>query len=115
MDRDKLVAAATRRPGGLVAFAAVMGWWAMEPDDSESLPWPILLVGGVLALVWLRAVTRVVWALRPAHTAAATVGLFRPRVMLSEPYRSSPRRWAANFGCCLRTWRVQPPPSSTLP
>jgi hypothetical protein len=69
---------------GLCAFAALMGWWALEPDDSESVPLPVFLAAGAVGVVWLRALARAAWALRTAEPVAATVGLLRPRVILSE-------------------------------
>jgi len=75
---------------GVVAFAALMGWWALEPEPSEPVPRIVFLMVGTVALVWLRALARAVWALlRSARPAAGTVGLLRPRVVFSESYRAA--------------------------
>jgi hypothetical protein len=74
---------------GVIAFAALMGWWALEPDASEPVPWTVLLLVGAVALIWLRAFTRAAWALRSACPAAGTVGLLRPRIILSESYQAA--------------------------
>jgi Zn-dependent protease with chaperone function len=74
---------------GLCAFAALMGWWALEPDDSESVPLPVFLAAGAVGVVWLRALARAAWALRTAEPVAATVGLLRPRVILSEAFQAA--------------------------
>ena len=67
-----------------IVFGALVGWALIEPDDAERLPLPLILIGVPFVLVWVRAVARAIWGLRRASsvTTAATVGVFRARVVI---------------------------------
>lgn len=73
------------QPAGL-ALTFLLGWALREPDNSDELLHPAVLVA---ALPWAalvaRAVLRAVRALMDRRAPlAATVGLFRPRVVIDE-------------------------------
>ncbi len=70
-----------------LALAALFGWALVEPDDAERVPWSAFLVAVPVLFVWLRAAVRAVRALkvRPVRSAA-TVGLFRPRVVVCDNF-----------------------------
>ena len=70
----------------LVGLFTLLGWVALEPRDAELLPGSILAVSALFAGIWMRAFTRAVksaYAQRP-HVVAGTVGLWRPRTVLSH-------------------------------
>jgi hypothetical protein len=71
---------------GVVILAVLLGWATIEPEDSERLPTSVLLVSGLFALVWLRAVVRAAWSVRQPvlRLPAGTIGFWRPRVVLSD-------------------------------
>ena len=75
-----------------VALAVLAGWSLQEPAETDELLRPIV---GVLVLpvvlVWLRAGWRSVRALvtPPGDVPAAVIGLFRPRILLSIPFRNA--------------------------
>ena len=69
----------------VLVFAALCGWALVEPADAERVP-NCLLWGAVpFAAVLVRAAWRAVRSLARSHQdpAIATVGLFRPRIILS--------------------------------
>lgn len=93
---ERACAGRVLRPLALAAlvFAALLGWGLQEPDmtDEALSPWmlaPALLV----ALVWARALVRaalsLVSAARESAGPARTVGLLRPRVVVSPALRAS--------------------------
>ena len=70
----------------LVGLFTLLGWAALEPRDAELLPGSILAVSALFAGIWMRAFTRAVksaYAQRP-QIVAGTVGLWRPRTVLSH-------------------------------
>lgn len=71
-------------PGALV-LAMLLGWAILEPDDAESVPWPVALAALPFAALLGRVLIRAAWALlhSPGAGPAVTIGLFRPRVALS--------------------------------
>lgn len=74
-------------PGGFV-LAVLVGWALMEPASAE--PVPRTMVGAAMPFVpiWCRALARAVRSAlaRPPGVAAGTVGLVRPRVVISERF-----------------------------
>lgn len=73
-----------------VALAALTGWTIQEPHwTDEPLRLGALICVVPLALVWLRALVRAVRALAPPRLSpvAATLGLFRPRVVVDVSLR----------------------------
>ena len=67
-----------------VIFFALGGWALAEPDDAEPVPMFVLLLALPFAILWIRALVRAGRALMPMkHVAAATVGLVKPRVVVS--------------------------------
>jgi hypothetical protein len=69
-----------------ILFAALCGWVSVEPARAERTPFGLLLGAMPFAAVFARAVWRALGALalpRPALTAA-TIGFFRPRILLSD-------------------------------
>jgi Zn-dependent protease with chaperone function len=77
-----------------VAIACVMGGWAIaEPVPADEPVTPMAVsIACPFALVWCRAFVRAVasWLLPPAEDPlAATVGLFRPTIVLSPVLRGA--------------------------
>lgn len=76
---------------GLLVLALLIGWAVQEPDraDESVLPHAILFASP-FACVWLRAALRAMTALfqRRPEAAAATIGLLRPRILISTALRS---------------------------
>ncbi len=70
----------------VVVISVLIGWAIMEPANSdEPLPGSALVIIGVFLGLWLRAVIRATCALRtPTPLVAGTVGLWRPRTVLSD-------------------------------
>lgn len=74
----------------LVAVGALTGWALVEPASAESMPPLAVLVAAALAFVPVRALVRAcrsATARRPAP--AMTVGLWRPRIVLSAALESA--------------------------
>lgn len=71
-------------PGALV-IAMLLGWALLEPDNAESVPWPVAFAALPFATLLVRALVRAVRALLrdPGDGPAVTVGLLRPRVTFS--------------------------------
>ena len=76
--------------GGLLTLAFLLGWVLQEPDPADEWASPplVLLAVGALSIV-VRAIWRAARSLAAASATSfpiATVGLFRTRYVLSEPY-----------------------------
>ncbi len=68
----------------LVLFAVLSGWVLVEPAQTERLPRGLLLCALPFAVVLARAVSRAIGSLASRQdVTAATIGLFRPRIILS--------------------------------
>lgn len=76
-------------PGGLV-LAFLLGWALQEPESAEALHAWAYLCATPIALLWGRASIRA-WRSGSASTVslAGTVGLLRPRVVISSELRSA--------------------------
>ncbi len=76
-------------PGGLV-LAFLLGWALQEPESAEALHAWAYLCATPIALLWGRASVRA-WRSGSASTVslAGTVGLLRPRVVISPELRSA--------------------------
>lgn len=74
---------------GLVVLCALAGWAAVEPEPSEQPPRSLIALTVPFAFICARAGWRAAKALaRRRHVhAAAAVGLFRPRVVVSDRFR----------------------------
>jgi hypothetical protein len=73
----------------LIVAAWLCGWALSSPDPVPVHVGALLFVGcGAFALLFVRAGARSIWALlaRPQHPGIATIGLFRPRVVLSSEF-----------------------------
>lgn len=71
----------------ILALAWLVGWALQEPDPADESVLPVVLWGvSPIALVWLRALVRATHALflTPREALAHTVGLLRPRVIVSH-------------------------------
>ena len=70
----------------VVVVSVLVGWALMEPAQSdEQLPSSALVVGTLFIGLWIRAAIRAVRALKDDRSVAAgTIGLWRPRVVLSD-------------------------------
>lgn len=70
----------------VMVISVLIGWAIVEPANSdEPLPGSALLIIGVFLVLWLRTVTRAARALKtPTPFVAGTVGLWRPRMVLSD-------------------------------
>ena len=83
-------------PAALV-LAFLTGWALQEPEDAEVAQ-PLLVIAAIgCAVIWLRAGTRAIRALRPASGLAMTSGLLRPRVTIAPSLAAhlDPRALAA--------------------
>ncbi len=69
----------------LMTLGALAGWALNEPQDAERVPNLLLCAAIPFVVIFLRAGWRAVRSLRACNDdyAAATVGLIRPRVMVS--------------------------------
>lgn len=74
----------------VLVLCALAGWAALEPDNSELVPRSLLLLSLPCAFVWARAIWRAVKALRqrPVVRAAGVVGLWHPRIVMSDRFRA---------------------------
>lgn len=72
----------------VLVFAALCGWVLVEPASAEPAPKALMLTALPFALIFARAAWRSSRALTisQAHLTAATVGLFRPRIILSPQF-----------------------------
>jgi hypothetical protein len=70
-----------------LAMALLVGWAMQEPDESDEVVTRVAVwLALFFALIWIRAASRAVRSLARASDggmAAATVGLLRPRVIIS--------------------------------
>jgi hypothetical protein len=76
----------------VVLAGLLVGWALQEPSETDEILRPGAFVcGAAIALVWGRAAWRALSALRRPAVAlpAATLGLFRPRVLVDERFRQS--------------------------
>lgn len=73
----------------IAASSTLFGWAIMEPAESdEHLPSSAVLLSALFVGIWLRAGIRAIGALTVRRPyLAGTVGLWRPRVVLSEQLR----------------------------
>jgi hypothetical protein len=71
-----------------IALSMLLGWAAMEPDDAEWLPLPMIGLSALFAIVWMRALIRAgkSAAQRRSRMAAGTVCLWRPRTILATAF-----------------------------
>ena len=69
----------------VLLFAALCGWALVEPERAERVPDGLLWAALPFATVLARAAWRAAQSLRSSHqdVTVATVGLFRPRIVLS--------------------------------
>lgn len=83
-------------PMVLVLFA-IAGWAACEPPNAERVPPTLLIVSAPFAFIWGRAVWRAGKALRqrPPIRAAVVIGLWHPRIVISDQFRARIDRSAA--------------------
>jgi hypothetical protein len=66
-------------------LAALLGWAVREPADAERVPNALLWCSVPFAAIFVRAAWRAVRSMRaPGDDIAATVGLMRPRVVISH-------------------------------
>jgi BlaR1 peptidase M56 len=74
-------------PGGFL-LAFLVGWALQEPSSAEPLHVMAFVVALPFALVWARVSLRA-WRSRAVREVplAGTVGLLRPRVVITEPLR----------------------------
>jgi hypothetical protein len=69
----------------VVVISVLIGWAIVEPAMSdEPLHFSAVIVSGVFATLWLRALIRAARALDASLPAVGTVGLWRPRVVFSD-------------------------------
>lgn len=72
----------------LLAGSMLTGWALVEPEDAERVPGWIVLVWLPLVLVWLRTAARSLRSLAPREIrSAATIGVLRPRIVVTEAFR----------------------------
>lgn len=70
-----------------IVFSALVGWALIEPENAERLPLLFIAIGAPFALIWVRGIARALWGLRRARPAtAATVGVFRPHVVIAPVF-----------------------------
>jgi beta-lactamase regulating signal transducer with metallopeptidase domain len=75
---------------GLLGLSGVIGWALVEPESAERPPALALVACLPVLVVCLRAGVRAVAALRqPLVRTAATLGLFRPRVVIAPDFAES--------------------------
>ena len=70
----------------VLIFALLCGWLLVEPRDAEPAPKALILMALPFAFIFLRAGWRAARSLSitRAQYTIATVGLFRPRIILSS-------------------------------
>ncbi|HXI54593.1 MAG TPA: M56 family metallopeptidase [Polyangia bacterium] len=73
-----------------LSLVLLIGWALQEPQRTDEIVKPLALMTSLpVAIIWLRAAWRAVRALRRSDQdlTAMAVGLFRPRVLISEALR----------------------------
>lgn len=72
----------------LIVLCALAGWAVLEPPNAERVPGTLLVLTLPCAFVWTRALWRAAKSLkrRPMVRAAGVVGLWRPRVVISDRF-----------------------------
>src|SRR5215475_14591582 len=77
-------------PAGLL-FAALCGWALVEPADAERVPNCLVWSAVPFAAIMVRAAWRARSSLASAHRdqAIATVGLFRPRIIVAARFTNT--------------------------
>lgn len=75
---------------GVILTSILIGWAIMEPAESdEPLPPSIVLAGVAFLALWVRVAVRAGHSLTPRPPSfAGTVGLWRPRVVVSTALRA---------------------------
>jgi hypothetical protein len=67
--------------------SVLIGWAIVEPAVSdEPLSVSALVVSGVLATLWFRAIARAARALMAGTPVAGTIGLWRPRMVFADQF-----------------------------
>jgi hypothetical protein len=74
-----------------LAFAVLCGWVLVEPESAEPVPKALMLTALPFALIFARAVWRATRSLTiPRESfSVATVGFFRPRIILSPKFAAA--------------------------
>jgi len=74
----------------IAVLCGLAGWAVLEPSNAERVPRTLLVLALPCAFVWLRAVSRAVKALtrRPVVRTAGVLGLWRPRIVISDRFRA---------------------------
>ena len=87
--------------GPALAFSTLLGWAVNEPEQAEGVPVIFILGASLVASIWLRALVRAGRAvrLRSAATPIATVGLLRPRVVVSRSFANAVDDVALDAAC----------------
>jgi Zn-dependent protease with chaperone function len=72
----------------VLVFAVLCGWLLVEPRDAEPAPRALILAALPFAFIFLRAGWRAARSISitRARYTIATVGLFRPRIILSSSF-----------------------------
>jgi hypothetical protein len=72
----------------MLVFAVLVGWMLAEPASAEPVPKGLMLMALPFACIFARAGWRATRSLTisPDHLTAATVGLFRPRIIFSPRF-----------------------------
>jgi BlaR1 peptidase M56 len=72
----------------VVAVTSVLiGWAIVEPAVSdEPLSFSALIVSGLFATLWFRAIARAAGALMSGTPVAGTIGLWRPRIVFADHF-----------------------------
>jgi len=70
----------------IAVVSVLIGWVLVEPEPAEPLPWSALFFGIPITLLWLRVLLRTGRALLGAAPVVGTVGVWRPRVVLSDAF-----------------------------
>jgi Zn-dependent protease with chaperone function len=75
----------------VLVFAMLLGWALVEPASAEPVPAGLMLMAIPFVFIFARAGWRATRSLEisPEHLTAATVGLFRPRIILSPQFRDA--------------------------
>jgi hypothetical protein len=73
-----------------LSLVLLIGWALQEPQRTDEIVKPLALMTSLpVAIIWLRAAWRAITALRRSDhdLTAMAVGLFRPRIVISEALR----------------------------